>query len=222
VILWWQHEVEILMDTLYALAPYVPLLQSVGWMLLVITCAFLLRRQIMQLVDIILTQIAQGSGFKAGPLEIGPNLYTLEYVEKEPVGRVQDQKGSAGRSVDEWNTLRHGIYQHNREVFLAHVTRPLQTNMGEYDVYIYLIRHDSRDFSDIEYAEFFFGKHWGNRVIKERGKDGLIGIATSALGPFLCVCRIAFKDGKKIDLHHYVDFEMSRAFIAEKDDSLKE
>jgi hypothetical protein len=207
---------EAMMDILDTLTPYIPLLQTLSWIALAAIGSFVFRQQIKLFADVVRARIEQGSGLKAGPLEIGQDLRTLEQIEKEPVVSGPEQNGSTDRTIDEWNRLRHGVYQHNREVFLAHIIRPLQAAVHEYDVYIYLVRHDSQDLSDVKYAEFFLGKHWGNQIFQERYKEhernGLIGVATSAPGPFLCTCRVTFKDGKKIDLHRYVDFEMNRAF----------
>jgi len=77
---------------------------------------------------------------------------------------------------------------------------------------VYLIRHKSNNFEDVSYAEFFFGHYWGNEVFREEPRDGLIGVSTSAYGPFLCTCRVAFKDGHSADLNRYIDFEMGRVF----------
>lgn len=204
-------------DTLDTFAPYAPLLQTFIWLTLGGVGIYVFQQQIKGFFDTIRTRIERGSGLKAGPLEIGQDLRVLEDIEKRLiVTSEQAQNGSHDRTIDEWNILRHGIYQQNREVFLVHIVRPLRPIMEEYDVYVYLVRHDSQDFTDIEHAEFFFGKHWGNMVLwkpqKEREENDLIGVATSASGPFLCMCRVTFQDGKKVDLYRYVDFEMARVF----------
>ena len=71
-----------------------------------------------------------------------------------------------------------------------HVLVPSKKPGQKYDVYIYLIKHKTTDMSDIDYAEFFFGHMWGNKVFKESGGNGRIGVSTSAYGPFLCICRV--------------------------------
>jgi len=64
----------------------------------------------------------------------------------------------------------------------------------------------------VKFAEFFFGRYWGNEVFKETAKDGLVGVETSAYGPFLCTCRVHFQDGHISSLSRYIDFEMGRVF----------
>lgn len=110
----------------------------------------------------------------------------------------------------EWNTLRNGIYSENRGVFLAHVIEPSKKPKQEFDAYIYLIRHDSDDLSDVRFAEFFLGKYWGNRVFQAILQNGFVGISTSAYGTFLCTCKVTFTDGYSVLIHRYIDFESKR------------
>lgn len=107
---------------------------------------------------------------------------------------------------------REDAIKQNRGLFLAHVLEPSKNPGQKYDIFIFLVRHQSTDFSDIAYAEFFLGPYWGNQIFYEREKRGLIGIATSAYGPFLCICRVTFKDKTQINLHRYIDFEMGKIF----------
>jgi len=110
-----------------------------------------------------------------------------------------------------WTDARESIYSNNRDLFLAHVIRPSKKKGQVYDVFIYLIRHNSDDFSDIDYAEFFLGPYWGNQIftVKEETK-GFIGISTAAYGTFLCFCKVFFKDGHTAELQRYIDFESER------------
>jgi hypothetical protein len=92
------------------------------------------------------------------------------------------------------------------------VISPSEGYKGWYEIFIYLIRHKSTDFSDVKHADFFFGKSWNNRVFRGESDNGIIGVRTSAFGSFLCVCRVTFHDGVTIELNRYIDFEMSRLF----------
>lgn len=204
-----------MIDVIEALAPYVPLFQTIIWFVLVVASLLIFRKQVKSLADVVRVRIEKGSHLKAGPIELGQDVSSLEYIKKGHVATERGRNGANDRTVDEWQTLRRNIYQHNRDIFLAHVIRPSEIAGQKFDVFIYLVRHEQQDFSDIEYAEFYFGKHWGNRIIQKQEKDGLIGVATSALGSYLCTCRVTFKDGKKIDLDRYIDFEMSRVFDLE-------
>lgn len=104
---------------------------------------------------------------------------------------------------------------------MAHVIEPSSDPDQLYDIFIFVVRHKADFWADVEYAEFFLGAHWGNRVFREEPKDGLLGISTSAYGPFLCVCRVKMKDGRSIRLHRYVDFEMGRFFEGQANQALK-
>jgi hypothetical protein len=112
------------------------------------------------------------------------------------------------KPVDYWNETREKIYNDNRRIFLTHVIKPSQVKGQLYDVFIYLYRHKSDDFSDVKYAEFFLGPYWNNQIFQavEENK-GFIGISTSAYGTFLCVCRVTFTDNTQIEIHRYIDFE---------------
>ena len=149
-------------------------------------------------------RIERGSSFKAGPIELGEDLKALEHVSQSDVPSSNDSS--------EWSKERDGIYQKTRGIFLAHVIEPSREKGQLYDVFIYLIGHKSRTLEDVESAEFFLGSYWGNEIFRETRKNGLLGMSTSAYGPFLCLCRVTLKDGSQFQLHRYIDFEMGRLF----------
>jgi len=111
---------------------------------------------------------------------------------------------------DEWNVQRNLIYENNRGIFIAHVISPSATPNQEFDVFIYLVRHGEPDLSDIRFAEFFFGKYWGNRVFPAVSNNGFIGVRASAYGTFLCLCKVTFTDGTEVIIDRYIDFESAR------------
>ncbi len=194
------------MCNLITIAPYVPLLQTIAWILLIAIFLCVFYRRLTHLFDTIILRIRKGSSFKAGPVEIGADLRQLDYA---PPG--EDKIGSK-KVEEDWAPKRTLVYQKNKGIFLTHVISPSKVPGQKYDVFIYLIRHKTTDFSDVARASFFFGHMWGNRVFEEDEKDGIIGVRTSAYGPFLCTCRVYFKDGSSIELSRYIDFEMGRAF----------
>jgi hypothetical protein len=57
---------------------------------------------------------------------------------------------------------------------------------------------------------------WGNRVFKEFNRNNMVGLQTSAYGPFLCLCRVHLKDGTTIQMNRYIDFEMERFLSLER------
>jgi hypothetical protein len=109
---------------------------------------------------------------------------------------------------DEWNERRNAVYQAHRDVFLTHIIRPSSKPGQRFDVFIYLTRHKSEDFTDVLFAEFFLGPYWENKVFPAVAKSNFIGISTSAYGTFLCICRVTFKDMTHLYLD--LDFETQR------------
>ena len=201
------------MDTLQALAPYVPLGQTLLWVGLIVVGGALFRGQIGSLANAVRVRIQTGSAIKAGPIELGEDLRDLEKIPAASE-KPSSSPGSepADRTAKAWADSRDALYAATRGVFIAHLIEPSDEPGQEFDIFIYLVRHKSTDFSDIQYAEFFLGSYWQNRVFREEPKDGLIGISTSAYGPMLCTARVHFRDGKVADLHRYIDFEMGRVF----------
>ena len=123
---------------------------------------------------------------------------------------IESLRGPITETPDEWNARRNSIYDVHRKVFLTHIIRPSSRPGQTFDVFIYLIRHQSEDISDIRFAEFFLGPYWENRVFPAVQQNGFIGISTSAYGTFLCICRVTFTDGAHVYLERYIDFEMQR------------
>ena len=138
-----------------------------------------------------------------GTTRVGPG------IPVEDVG-IDSLRGPVVETTDTWNKRRNDIYERNRKLALAHVITPSSKRGQTFDVFIYLVRHKSEDFSDVRVAEFFLGPYWENKVFPAVQHNGFIGIATSAHGTFLCVCRVTFSDGKHVYLDRYIDFEMQR------------
>jgi hypothetical protein len=111
-------------------------------------------------------------------------------------------------AIEEWALYRTNIYREARNIVLVHALQSSKSKNQLYDVFIYLKRHQGKDLSDVRSVEFFFGRHWGNRIIKANRSGDYIGVRTSAYGPFLCVCKVTFDDGVTSMLHRYIDFEM--------------
>ena len=123
---------------------------------------------------------------------------------------IESLRGPVVETPNEWNERRNKVYADHRNLFLTHVIRPSSKPGQRFDVSIYLIRHKSDDLSDIRVAEFFLGPYWENKIFPAVLQNGFIGIATSAYGTFLCLCRVTFVDGTSIYLERYIDFESQR------------
>ncbi|MBI5185321.1 MAG: hypothetical protein HZA01_06295 [Nitrospinae bacterium] len=202
--------IQFIAKALDKLQPYVPLLQSFVWPAFISIVLFIYKKQAREIIGAVRQRIERGSSFKAGPLEIGEDLKQLEYAQPS-----QDKNIAIDKAALSWEQERNDIYKKNDGYFLTHVLTPSRSSGQKYDIYIYLIKHKTTDLSAVEFSEFFFGHMWGNKVFKEYPKRGVIGISTSAYGPFLCTCRVHLKDGTVVVLNRYIDFEMGKMIDAQ-------
>lgn len=131
------------------------------------------------------------------------------------VDAAQGKRPRSPTSVKSWNAERTRIYSEARNIFIAHTLRPSKEPNQWYDIAIYLVFHRSNtpahsriDLSDVLQADFFLGPYFGNRPFVVSNRGGNLGIVVSAWGPFLCVCRITFRDGTTTMINRYIDFEM--------------
>jgi len=210
------------MHWLQAMSPYVPALQTLLWCALITVVLAAFHKQGRAILDAVRMRVERGSSLRAGPVEFGEDLRQLQHVE--PVGLSAMPEGPVLPPLSpqpSWADRRDKIYRDTRGVFLVHVIKPSGEPGQLYDIFVYLIRHKSDDFTDVSHAEFFFGHYWGNQIFRREPKGGLLGMSTSAYGPFLCTCRVAFKDGYSADLYRYVDFEMGRLFEQGSDRALE-
>ena len=137
------------------------------------------------------------------------NLPTPQGYQATP-----NQNGqTVSMTTEDWVNARDEIYKSNCNYFLAYILEPSINEKQKYDIFIYILLHkdwgyENFQYEDIERAEFFFGKHWGNKIYVGSKSGNYIGMRTSAYGPFLALCKITFKSGKCIIINKYIDFEM--------------
>jgi len=115
-----------------------------------------------------------------------------------------------------WTQDKYDLYKSRRSVELVHVIEEPNDPMKIHkNVLIYLFRHrpypDASPFGldDVEKAEFYLGKTWGDKVFtcENNQSGGYIGIIVHAYGSTMCLCRVTFTDGKSVILNRYIDFE---------------
>jgi hypothetical protein len=136
--------------------------------------------------------------------DLGRHLATQQLRRVERAAPSESREALA--TAEEWNRLRWGIYSANHDLFLVHTLAPSRVHGQLFDICIYVRKHKSPDTPEIDYAEFFLGKYWGNTVFRVPNDGGLVGLTTSAYGEFLCVCRVTLNGGKQIVLDRYIDF----------------
>ncbi len=185
-----------------ALSPYVPLWQTLTWVLLIFILVFVFRRRLTDLLEAIRQRVEKGSSVKTPFLELGDDLQKMD--------NIGDKTASAPTAEVTWGQERDEIYQKNRGLFLAHVLDPSDKDGQAFDIFIFLVRHKQSRLAEVKHAEFYLGKFWGDKVFKETPVDGVIGIRASAYGPFLCMCKVTFTDGQQTTLTRYIDFEMGK------------
>jgi hypothetical protein len=143
----------------------------------------------------------------------GQLLALVEYCRQERPHiawsqAISPQEATSG-TVDR-REHRHGVEEKSREVYLVHTSRPAKRSGRQgFDVLIYLTRHRADDLSGVEYAEFFLGRYWENKIFKSVNQDDFVGMRTWAWGSVLCTCRVVFQDGYEVMLDRYIDFEMA-------------
>ena len=182
---------------------WVPFFQSGLWVALIIVAGVRYGTKLEGVFDVLIERIRRGSSVKAGPFEVGPDLKSLDRVERSAIPAA---------STNDWTVQRDETYRRNHGIFLVHVIEPSSTPGQLYNVFIFLVGHKRRTLGDVESAEFFLGRYWDNKVFRETEKNGVIGISTTAYGPVLCTCRVTMKDGQQFCLDRYIDFEMGRVF----------
>lgn len=125
--------------------------------------------------------------------DIAPSQSSLETVEARRLHRKQS-------------------YSQSRNIQMVHTIRPAVDERNWWEILIYLVRHGSEDLSIIDYAEFFMGSFWQNKIFRVSNQDNFVGITTFTYSPFVCTCRLVFTDGQETMLNRYIDFEMATLF----------
>jgi len=133
-----------MIKVLTELKDYVPVLQTLIWIIFFITIFLIFYKQIRDLFNVFKKRIEKGSSFKAGPFEVGEELRELDYAKPYKVEKT-NLIGSDGK---EREAHRTEIYKNNRGIFLTHIISPSKSPGQLFDIFIYLTRHNRKDFSD--------------------------------------------------------------------------
>ncbi|MGE0849067.1 MAG: pYEATS domain-containing protein [Hyphomicrobiaceae bacterium] len=140
------------------------------------------------------------------PLE-GPSLET-ETLPERRLAAIREAPEEIPETPSERSAHREKIYEDTRGFFIVHVIQPSRIRGQKYDIFIYLVGRNEKPLDEIKSAEFFFGRHWGNRIYKGERSGNYIGVRTSAYGPFLCTCKVTFSSGDSAMIYRFIDFEM--------------
>lgn len=217
---------------------YVPLLQTVAWVGLIAGTLIAFRRALRQVVGAVGTRVSSGADLRLGvagfQLELGRELPRLPPSPEgaapppsaaraptvTPEGLPAPSRAGPARglpgpgssdadAVAAWTHERDRLKENVRGVHLAHVIGPTTVPDQKFDVFVYLVESRDGHLAQVRRAEFFLGRHWGNRIFEVANNGERIGFSTSAYGPTLCLCRVEFVDGHEVVLSRYLDFEMA-------------
>lgn len=137
----------------------------------------------------------------------------IEYLSAEQLSKeIQTTEGRKNVLQQEWG--RYLKYDENNDnLFLVHFCERSKDPEEKYDVTIFLMRHmwnednQTRGFSDVDKAYFYFGKGWEDKVFQVVNRGEFVGVEVSAWGRFLATCLVTFKDEKQPRvLHRYIDW----------------
>lgn len=149
-------------------------------------------------------RVKSGARVTVASIELG-ELYIAPGGRQSTLSKVIEVKKDEGqRRYQE----RGRYYLPNRDIFLVHTVRPSNHPDQLYDISLYLIPHKSATLGGVQRVEYYFGKHWGDRIFVATDRSTRFLVTTSAYGPFVCTAEVHFTDGGVAMLSRYVDFEM--------------
>jgi hypothetical protein len=204
------------------MSAWVPLFQTLVWAALIVSVLVFLRGPLKAIVKAISERVAGGGGFEASVAgAFGIKIYELQELKHVDPTRAVDGTPPVEAA---WTKSRDEQKRSSRELYLVHVISPSRRGSGWFDIFVFIVgprraRHSfPEDMADVLKAEFFLGRHWGNKIfiVQNSGDGKRIGLATSAYGPTLCICRIHFRDGQMAVLSRYLDFEMAPAIADQR------
>ncbi len=179
-------------------------LPTLAWLLFALVVLYVFRKEIRSILSMVSFRIKSGGGLKIAAFELGPS-----YIP--PSGDIRNQAGGKQSRVDESMQRyqqRKTYYLPNRNIHLVHRLSPSQAEGQLYDILLYLIPHKGATLASVQRVEYYFGRHWGNRVFTSIDRARGFAVSTSAFGPFMCTAEVLFTDSEKVMLNRYVDFEM--------------
>jgi hypothetical protein len=177
------------------------ILPSLQWFLLILFLVIAFRNELHGLLENISWRVKLGAPIKIAYFELGAS-----YIS--PTGDSKSGFLDARVSPDDKRyEERKNYYEPNRGIFLVHKLAPSKHPKQLYDIILYLIPHKDATLASVQKVEYYFGKHWDNRIFTSIDRASGFKVSTSAYGPFVCTAMIYFTDGKDAIIWRYVDFE---------------
>lgn len=203
-------------------------MQTLAWVLLIAGALAGFRKQFSRLALALSQHVERGGAMTLGVGSLSLQLQELRELPtfapqvpstQEPEQALTDRDDgeqlpdpASPEAPAVWARLRRRRKDKTRNIHLAHVISPSQVPGQRFDIFTYLVTGSGGNLEEVERAQFFLGRYWGNRIFDVPNQGTRIGFATSAYGPALCVCRVIFRDGSETVLERFLDFEMASVF----------
>jgi len=180
----------------------VTVLPDILWVVFALVVLLLFKKDLHALLINVIWRVKAGASIKIASFEIGPS-----YVSP----KTGASKGGIYEIKDDENYIRYkerkAYYESSRRLFLVHRLSSSKNANQLYDIRIYLIPHRDASLSGVKKVEYYFGRHWKNKIFTSIDRSNGFPIETSAFGPFLCTAKIHFTDGNATMIWRYIDFE---------------
>jgi hypothetical protein len=180
---------------------------SLVWVLLIAVLFWWLRPELKALLVALVSRLKSGGAVKIGNFfEIGASSGLMAL----PGTDFTTENSEHGVYVDtkEFRNAREALYSNARNVMLVHRLQRSVNDSQLYDILIYLVPHPGGSLAGVTKVEYFFGRHWGNKVFPCIDRSRGFPVVTSAYGTFLCIAQVHFNDETTTMLSRYIDFEM--------------
>lgn len=190
-------------NTASASGPWIAL-PGILWVALVLVALFAFRKELRLLVQALAWRVRSGAAVKLFAMELGEAYVSSGIDSSRDESQVPyffDQDGTRWRE-------RERYYEPNRNIHLVHRLAPSDLPGMLYDIELYMVPHRGATLAAIDHVEYYFGRHWRNKVFVVNDRARSFRITTSAFGAFMCTAQLVFTDGERVMVNRYVDFEM--------------
>lgn len=172
------------------------------WILFWGILLFLTKDFIKTVITTLLSRLKHGAGIKIGSFE-------LEGLKVIPGASIQNNHFNIAEDKDKFRAKeRASLYARQRGAMLVHKIYKSQKNRQLYDILIYLVPKKGCNLIQVVSVEYYFGKHWDEKIFTSSDRTNGFAIATAAYGPFLCTAKINFNDDDNETIYRFIDFEM--------------
>jgi hypothetical protein len=179
-------------------------LPGILWVILVFAALLAFRKELRLLVQALAWRVRSGAAVKLFAMELGEAYVSSGIDSSRDESQVPYRIDKDGLRWEE----RERYYQPNRNIHLVHRIAPSDLPGMLYDIELYIVPHRGATLAALDHVEYYFGRHWRNKVFIVNDRARSFRITTSAFGAFMCTAELVFTDGERVMVNRYVDFEM--------------